>query len=69
MYFSFSSVLMTLLASNLLLIPISLLFRNEKLLAEIGYKVMTVFCIVTLVRLLFPCELHFKKTVILPTQV
>ncbi len=69
MYFSFSSVLMTLLASNLLLIPISLLFRNEKLLAEIGYKVMTVFCIVTLVRLLFPCELPFTKTVILPAPV
>ncbi|MDE5950737.1 MAG: M56 family metallopeptidase [Acetatifactor sp.] len=69
MYFSFSSVLMTLLASNLLLIPISLLFRNEKLLAEIGYKVMTVFCIVTLVRLLFPCELPFTKTVILPALV
>lgn len=69
MYFSFSSVLMTLLASNLLLIPISLLFRNEKLLAEIGYKVMTVFCIATLVRLLFPCELPFTRTVILPTPV
>ena len=66
MHFSFSSVLMTLLASNLLLIPISLLFRNEKLLAEIGYKVMIVFCIVTLVRLLFPCELPFTRTVILP---
>lgn len=69
MHFSFSSVLMTLFASNLLLIPISLFFRNEKLLAEIGYKVMTVFCIVTLVRLLFPCELPFTKTVILPTLV
>lgn len=69
MHFSFSSVLMTLLASNLLLIPISLLFRNEKLLAEIGYKVMSVFCIVTLVRLLFPCELPFTKTVILPALV
>lgn len=69
MHFSFSSVLMTLLASNLLLIPITLLFRNEKLLAEIGYKVMSVFCIVTLIRLLFPYELPFTKTVALPASL
>ncbi len=67
--FSFSSVLMTVLASNLLLVLITLFFRNEKLLSKIGYRVMAVFCIVTLARLLFPCELPFTKTVILPALI
>lgn len=67
--FSFSSVLMTVLASNLLLVLITLFFRNEKLLAKIGYRVMAVFCIVTLARLLFPCELPFTRTMILPALI
>lgn len=68
-HFSFSSVLMTVVVSNLLLILISLFFRNEELLAKIGYKVMAVFCVVTLARLLFPYELPFTKTMAFPTLI
>lgn len=67
--FSFSSVLMTIFASNVLLVLIALVFRNEKLLAGIGCKVMAVFCVITLARLLFPYELPFAKTVILPAMM
>ena len=67
--FSLSSVLMTVLVSNLLLIVISLLFRNEKILARIGFRLTAMFCIITLIRLLLPLELPFAKTVIYPATL
>ena len=67
--FSLSSVLMTVLVSNLLLIVISLLFRNEKILARIGFRLTAMFCIITLIRLLLPLELPFTKTVIYPATL
>lgn len=68
-HFSFSSVLMTVLVSNLLLIFISLLFRNEDVLAKIGFRLTAIFCIITLIRILFPFELPFTKTVALPANI
>ena len=65
-HFSLSSVLMTFLVSNLLLVLISLLFRNEDVLAKIGFRLTAIFCIITLIRLVLPLELPFAKTVILP---
>ena len=65
-HFSFSSVLMTILMSNLMLVIIARCFRNENVMAGIGYKLMAVFCAVTLVRLLLPLELPFTKTFALP---
>lgn len=65
-HFSFSSVLMTILMSNLMLVVIALCFRSENLLMRIGYKVLAVFCIVTLIRLLLPLELPITKTFALP---
>lgn len=67
--FSFSSVLITVLVSNLLLIAISLCFRSRNLLMSIGYKLLFVFCIVTLVRFLFPLELPFTKTIVFPEAI
>lgn len=67
--FSFSSVLMTVLASNLLLILVTLLFRNMEMLTRIGYKLTAVYCAITLMRLLLPCELPFTKTVLLPADI
>ena len=66
-HFSLSSVLMTILVSNLLLAVISLLFRNDDILARIGFRLTAMFCIITLIRFLFPYELPFTKTVILPS--
>lgn len=67
--FSFSSVYMTVLMSNVLLIVITLCFRNENLLMNIGYKLMAVFCFVTLARLLFPFELPFTMILLLPQAI
>ena len=68
-HLSFSSVLMTVLMSNLMLVLIAVCFRNEKVMAGIGYKLLTMFCILTLARLLIPLELPFAKTIILPEIV
>lgn len=65
-HFSFSSVLMTVLMSNVLLIVIALCFRNDSLLMNIGYKMMAVFCLVTLLRLLLPFELPIARTLPFP---
>lgn len=67
--FRFSSVLITVLVSNLLLIAISLCFRNRNLLMSIGYKLLFTFCIVTLVRFLLPLELPFTRTLIFPKAI
>lgn len=66
MNFSFASVLMTLIVSNLLLVVLSLLFCNENVLVRIGFRLTAIFCIITLIRFLFPFELPFTKTVIFP---
>ena len=64
-HFSFSSVLMTVLVSNLLLVVISLLYCNENVLAKIGFRLTAIFCIITLIRLVLPLEFPFARTVIL----
>lgn len=68
-HFSLSSVFMTVVVSNLLLVAIYLLFLNEDVLAKIGFRLTTMFCIITLLRFLLPFELPFTKTVIVPASV
>lgn len=68
-HFSFSSVLMAVLMSNVLLIVIALCFRNDNLLMNIGYKMMAVFCLVTLLRLMLPFELPIAKTLLFPELI
>lgn len=68
-HFGLSSVLMTVLVSNLLLVVISLLFCSEKILERIGFRLTAIFCIITLIRLLLPLELPFAKTVIYPAGI
>ena len=68
-HFSFSSVLMTILATSLMLLLIMACFRNGKIMVGIGYKLMLVFCIATLLRLLLPLELPFSKTLALPKAI
>lgn len=67
--FSFSSVLMTVFISSLLLFMIGLCFRNDHLLTNIGYKLISVFCIVGLLRFLIPLELPFTRTLHLPKAI
>lgn len=64
--YSFSTVLMTILTSNLLIALIVGCFRNQKILLSAGYKVMLAFLVLTALRFLFPFELPFARNVYFP---
>ncbi|MCM1118697.1 MAG: M56 family metallopeptidase [bacterium] len=55
--------------SNILLVVITMCFRSDSLLMNIGYKLMAVFCLVTLLRLLLPFELPITKTLPFPEAI
>lgn len=67
--YSFSTILMTFLASNLIIVLITMCFRHEKILLSVGYKVIAVFLALTLLRVLFPFELPFSRNLYLPTAL
>ena len=68
-HYSFSTILMTFITSNLIIVLITMCFKREKILLSIGYKLTAVFLVLTLLRVLFPFELPFAKNVYLPTAL
>lgn len=64
--YSFSTVLMTILASNLLIAVIVGCFRNQKILLSVGYRLVLAFLVLTALRFLFPFELPFARNVYFP---
>lgn len=64
--YSFSTVLMTILASNLLIAVIVGCFRNQKILLSVGYKLVLAFLVLTALRFLFPFELPFARNINFP---
>ena len=67
--YSFSTLLMAFLASNLIIIIIALCFCWEHILQSVGYKALMVFLILTLFRFVFPFELPFAHTVAFPHRL
>lgn len=65
MHYSFSTILMTILASNLIIVLITFCFRHRKIMLSIGYRLLAVFLVFTLIRFLFPFELPFAKNIYL----
>lgn len=63
---SFSTVLMTVLTTNLLIAVIALCFRNRKIMLSIGYKLVILFLALTAMRFLLPFELPFARNVYFP---
>lgn len=61
--YSFSTVLMTVLASNLLIIVISFCFRDQEIMLSIGYKLVTLFLTLTVLRCIVPFEFPFAKNI------
>lgn len=61
--FSFSTVLMALLTSSVLIGLITVVFHNENTLACAGYKLLGVFVGLTVIRLIFPFELPFTTNI------
>ncbi len=64
--FSSSTVLMTVITSNILIIAIGLFLKNRKLLISIGYKLLIVFSVFIIFRFALPFEFPFTNTVLLP---
>lgn len=64
--YSFSTVLMTVLASNLLIIVISFCFRDQEVMLSIGYKLVSLFLVLTALRCIVPFELPFAKNIYFP---
>ncbi len=67
--YSFSTVLMTVLTSTLLICIIAVCFQRKKVLLSIGYKLLGAFLLMTLLRFILPFEVPFTKTIILPEFV
>lgn len=63
--YSFSTVYMAVITSNLLLILITLLFRNTRIMINAGYKLLALFITLTVLRFLLPIELPFTRSVFL----
>lgn len=63
--YSFSTVYMAVITSNLLLILITLLFRNTKIMINAGYKLLALFIALTALRFLLPIEFPFTRSVFL----
>lgn len=66
MGYSFSTVYMAVIASNLILVGLSLCYQRKKLRLNLGYKLMAAFVIFSAIRFLFPLELPFTKTLLMP---
>lgn len=56
--YSPTTVLMAVLTSNLIIIAIATCFRSNKILLSVGYKLLAVFLIFTLIRFVFPFEIN-----------
>lgn len=67
--YSFSTVLMTILTSNLLIAVIVGCFRNQKILLSVGYRLMLAFLVLTGLRFLFPFELPFARNIYFPKSL
>lgn len=61
MYFSLSSVLNTIIFSNILIIILHVILKNTKVMISIGIKLIPAFIILTIIRLFLPFEYIFTK--------
>ena len=69
MHFSLSSVLMSVLFSNIMLIILYFVFRNTDFMIRIGNKLLTLFLAITVLRFLFPLELPIIRNILLPEWI
>ncbi len=66
MHASLSTVIMTVIATNILLIFLALCLRKITWLIRIGYKILAVFAVFAVLRFLLPVEFPFTMTRRLP---
>jgi len=67
--FDISTVYMAILTSNILLIIISVIICNKKILINAGYKLIAIFLILTAIRFILPIQFPFVTTISLPPGI
>lgn len=67
--YSLASLLMAVLASNLIIVIIALCFQHKKIGLAVGYKVLLVLLFMALARFAFPFELPVARTIPLPEAI
>lgn len=68
-HFSFSTVLMALLTSNVIVVFITIPFLKKEFTPCFGYKILFCFIALALLRLLLPFEFSFTNNIFLPQSV
>lgn len=68
-YFDFSTVYTAILTCNILIAIIAVIIRNEKIMINVGYKLITVFLLLTAIRFLLPFEVSYATTIPLPEGI
>lgn len=69
-HYSFSTVLMTVITSTVLIGLIAICLRSRKMLLSIGYKLLAVLIVLTLIRFLYPVELTaLVRNIFLPVPL
>ncbi|MCI9080237.1 MAG: M56 family metallopeptidase [Lachnospiraceae bacterium] len=65
--FSFASLLMAIVTSNLFIIVLTLIFINQSVMREFGFSLLGMICTLVFIRMLFPFEFaHMTKNINLP---
>lgn len=67
--FDISTIYMAILTSNLLLMMISVIICNKKILINAGYKLIAIFLILTALRFILPIEFPFATSIPLPQGI
>lgn len=68
--FSFASLLMAIVTSNLFIIILTLIFINQSVMREFGFSLLGMICTLIFIRMLFPFEFaHMTKNINLPWAV
>lgn len=68
--FSFASLLMAIVTSNLFIIVLTLIFINQSVMREFGFSLLGMICTLIFIRMLFPFEFaHMTKNINLPIAV
>lgn len=68
-YFDFSTVYTAFWTSNLLLMLIAVMICNKKVMINAGYKLITIFLVLTAIRFMLPFEVPFATSIPLPQGI
>lgn len=69
MHASFSTIMMAVITTNLMLTLLTLCLTSKKILLNTGYKLLACFVVLVIVRMALPFEFFFTKTYAIPGSI